>query len=258
LCGYALCGQGSKGRFYYRCLGRDGYRFCGRRICSNPAQRTEDLDTAVWKDICQLLGEPDRLRQEFERRQQGIVSDHPAHSERLRAAISKTKQGISRLIDVYTAGLVETSDFEPRIKRLKDRLAKSEAERHQLAQEIKEQTEVQVLLSSFEEFAEQINESLTQVNWQQRRDILRALVKRVEVDNKTVRIVYKVPPRPFANGPQGGQLQHCWRRRRSPRCVSDTDSALIALRLACYTHTLGAFASSPSCPKKSWRTRSSS
>lgn len=219
-CGYALCGQGSKDRFYYRCLGRDGYRFCGRRLCSNRPQRTEDLDAAVWQDVCQLLSEPDRLRQEFERRQQGGLSDHPAQSERLRTLITKTKQGIGRLIDAYAAGLVEPHDFEPRIKRLKERLAKSEAEWHQLAQEIKEQVDVQLFLNSFEDFAEQINESLTQANWQQRREILRALVKRVEVDNETVRIVYKVPPRPFVKGPQGGLLQHCWRRRRNATHVS--------------------------------------
>jgi site-specific DNA recombinase len=214
LCGYAICGQGgTHNRFYYRCLGRDGYRFCGRRICDNRPQRTEDLDTAVWKDVCQLLSEPDRLREEFERRQQSSVSDHPSQSERLRTAMSKTKQSIGRLIDVYTAGLVETSEFEPRIKRLKERLAKLDAEWHQLAQEIKEHDELRLVYSRFEDFADQINQSLTQANWKQRREVLRALVKRVEVDNEAVRIVYKVPPRPFVNGPHRGQLQHCWRRQ---------------------------------------------
>jgi site-specific DNA recombinase len=216
LCGYAICGQGgTKNRFYYRCLGRDGYRFCGRRICNNRPQRTEDLDTAVWKDVCQLLSEPDRLREEFERRQQSSVSDHPAQSERLRTAMSKTKQSIGRLIDVYTAGLVETSEFEPRIQRLKERLAKLDAERHQLAQEIREHDELRLVYSRFEDFADQINQSLPQADWKQRRELLRALVKRVEVDNETLRIVYKVPPRPFVNGPQRGRLQHCWRRRRN-------------------------------------------
>jgi site-specific DNA recombinase len=216
LCGYAICGQGgTKNRFYYRCLGRDGYRFCGRRICNNRPQRTEDLDTAVWKDVCQLLSEPDRLREEFERRQQSSVSDHPAQSERLRTAMSKTKQSIGRLIDVYTAGLVETSEFEPRIQRLKERLAKLDAERHQLAQEIREHDELRLVYSRFEDFADQINQSLTQADWKQRRELLRALVKRVEVDNETLRIVYKVPPRPFVSGPQRGRLQHCWRRRRN-------------------------------------------
>ena len=214
-CGYAICGQASKDRFYYRCLGRDGYRFCGRRVCNNRPQRTEDLDAAVWQDVCQLLREPERLRHEFQRRRRGPVPDQSAQSERLRTAIARAKQGIGRLLDAYTAGIVEPCDFEPRIKRLKEQLAKLEAEQEQRAHEIKEQQELQQLLSSFEEFAEQISTSLTQANWQQQREILRALVKRVEVDNENIRIVYKVPPRPFAEGPRGGKLQHCRRRERN-------------------------------------------
>jgi hypothetical protein len=76
--------------------------------------------------------------------------------------MSKTKQSIGRLIDVYTAGLVETSEFEPRIKRLKERLAKLDAEWHQLAQEIREHDELRLVYSRFEDLADQINQSLTQ------------------------------------------------------------------------------------------------
>jgi site-specific DNA recombinase len=211
LCGYALCGQRSRNRFYYRCLGRNADR-CGGRTCSNPPQRTEELDALVWQDVSQLLREPDRLRQEFERRQQGSVAD-PAQSDRLRTAISKTKQGIGRLLDAYTAGLVEPSDFEPRMKRLKERLAKLEGEAQQLAHEVQEETAWRLVYSTFQQFAEQINDSLTNADYQQRREILRALVKRVEVENETVRIVYKVPPRPFVKSPHGGLLQHCRRRQ---------------------------------------------
>jgi site-specific DNA recombinase len=215
LCGYALCGhKGSAGHVYYRCLGRDGYRFAGQRVCTNRPQRTEDLDAIVWKDVCQLLREPDRLREEFDRRRSS-GSESSTESGRLRTSISKVKQGIGRLIDAYAAGLLETTEFEPRIKRLKERLAKLEAEEQQRAQEIQEQAELQLLYSRFEDFADEINKSLHEADWQQRREVLRALVKRVEVDNDNVRIVYKVPYRPFAKGPLGGQLQHCWGRRRS-------------------------------------------
>jgi site-specific DNA recombinase len=219
LCGYAICGQGYQGRnkprSYYRCLGRDGYRFCGRRICDNLPQSTEDLDAAVWNDVCLLLREPDRLRCEFERRQQGRGSDHEAQSERLRAAMVKVKQGISRLLDAYTAGLLDADEFEPRIKQLKERLAKLESERELVTQQAKQEEELRLVFSRLEDFADQINESLTSADWQQRREILRALVKRVEIEKESIRIVYKVPTHPFAKGPQRGRLQHCtWRLKR--------------------------------------------
>ncbi len=162
------------------------------------------------------MSEPDRLRQEFERRQESPVSDQDAQSERLRVAITKVKQSISRLIDAYTAGLVEAGEFEPRIRRLKERLAKLDGELHQLAQQAKQDEELRLVFSGFEDFADQINESLTSANGEQRREILRALVKRVEVDKHNVRIVYKVPARPFVKSPNRGLLQHCCRRQ--PHC----------------------------------------
>ena len=218
ICGYALCGRKRPGRRrpYYRCLGLDGYRLLGRRVCDNRPYLAEDLDAAVWNDVCLLLKEPDRLRQEFERRQQSSTSDDMVQTERLRTASKKIKQSISRLIDAYSAGLVEADEFEPRIKQLKERLAKSDGELRLLAQQAKENETLRLVFSSFDDFAEQVNESLMTADCAQRREILRALVKRVEVDKETVHIVYKVPARPFASGPKRGLVQHCTSRLRHP------------------------------------------
>ena len=57
-----------------------------------------------------------------------------------------------------------------------------------------------------------MSEGLDGASWQTRREIVRALVKRVEVDEKEVRIVYRVSPSPFENRPQQGILQHRWGR----------------------------------------------
>jgi len=171
LCGYALCGQRrpSQGqdRAYYRCLGRDGYRLLGRRVCDNRPQLTEDVDAAVWNDVCLLVKEPARLRQEFERRQQRSTSDHLAQSERLRTASKKIKRSISLLLDVYTAELVEANEFEPRIKQLRERLAKLDAELGLLTQQAKEDETLRLVFSGFDEFAEQISDSLTNADWTQ-------------------------------------------------------------------------------------------
>src|SRR5229473_1156535 len=52
-------------------------------------------------------------------------------------------------------------------------------------------------------------------DWDTRREVVRALVKKVEIDEQEVRIVYRVSPSPFEGGPQQGSLQHCWGRDRS-------------------------------------------
>jgi predicted nucleic acid-binding protein len=51
------------------------------------------------------------------------------------------------------------------------------------------------------EFAQRVTEGLEGASWATKREILRALIKRVEVDAEEVRVVYKVDPRPFVEGP---------------------------------------------------------
>ena len=209
-CGYAFYGQS---RGYYRCLGRDPSRFGGQAVCDNRSQRVSDLDAAVWNDVCDLLSEPERLREEFERRQQNpTLANTNAEAERLRAVIGKTKRGISRLLDVYTEELIDRKDFETRMRRLQGRLAKLEASLQTVTVQMQQAQELRVVFSEFQEFADQMKTGLTEADWSQRRAVLRALVKRVEVGKEKIRIVYKVPPRPFANGPEGGRVRDCPRR----------------------------------------------
>jgi hypothetical protein len=52
---------------------------------------------------------------------------------------------------------------------------------------------------------------LEAADWKARREILRALVKRVEVGTDAVKVVYKVDPRPFDQGPERGSSQDCGR-----------------------------------------------
>jgi len=63
-----------------------------------------------------------------------------------------------------------------------------------------------------EEFARRVSQELQEPDWDTRREVVRALVKKVEIDEQEVRIVYRVSPSPFEGRPQQGYLQHCWGR----------------------------------------------
>ena len=215
-CGYAVVGKGTGDgeRAYYGCLGADGYRFGGKPVCRNRRQRVEDLDESVWDDARALLNEPERLREEFERRRQRTATrSSSVEEERLRKAIAQVKQGMSRLLDVYTEGLMERPEFEPRLERLRDRLHRLESNLQSLANDARCEDELRMVCSRVEEFAEQMKAGLAAADWTLRREILRGIVKRVEMDNETIRIVYKVPTRPFVKAPNKGPSQHCCRRQ---------------------------------------------
>src|SRR5262249_40909255 len=62
-----------------------------------------------------------------------------------------------------------------------------------------------------EAFAQRVGDGLREADWETRRAILRALIKQVEVGKEAIRVVYKVNPSPFDQGPGRGRSQDCWR-----------------------------------------------
>src|SRR5262249_20542651 len=123
----------------------------------------------------------------------------------------KVKRGIARLIDAYEEGLLDKSEFEPRTRGAKERLAKLQAEAEAQADAEDQEQELRLVIGHLQEFAERVRRGLDQADWPTRREISRALVKRVEVEEKEVRVVYRVSPSPFVESPNGGSLPDCGR-----------------------------------------------
>jgi site-specific DNA recombinase len=219
-CGYGCYGKpvsraSSKGKVryaYYRCTGSDAYRFGGQRLCWNKQVRTDLLDGAVWEDVRHLLSEPGRVRAEYERRLQGPGAGPGHEIEQLSKMIKNVKKTISRMIDAYGDGLLERSEFEPRLLAARERLAKLESECQRRVSEEDREAELRLVIGQLEEFARRVSQGLKEPDWETRREIVRALVKKVEIDEQEVRIVYRVGPSPFEGRPQHGGLQHCWGR----------------------------------------------
>jgi site-specific DNA recombinase len=219
-CGYGCYGKpvsraSAKGKVpyaYYRCTGSDAYRFGGQRLCWNKQIRTDMLDAAVWEDVRRLLSEPERVRAEYQRRLQGPGKESNHELEHLNKTIKDVKKLISRLIDAYGDGLLDKSEFEPRVLAARERLAKLEEDRRQRVGEATREAELRLVIGQLEEFARRVSEELQEPSWETRREVVRALVKQVEIDDQEVRIVYRVSPSPFEGRPQHGYLQHCWGR----------------------------------------------
>ena len=94
------------------------------------------------------------------------------------ARIAQLKRGIARLIDAYGEGLLEKDEFEPKIRQLKARLTRLEAEEQGLAQEEARRAELRLIIGQLEEFTQRMDQGLEEADWSTRREIIRALVKR--------------------------------------------------------------------------------
>ena len=216
-CGYAYYGKAISLRAakeprrdyaYYRCLGTDAYRFGGERVCGNPQVRTDRLDAAVWQAVRDLLEQPERLAAEYQRRLDQPV---PEASEltTVETQVNKLRQGLARLIDSYAEGLIDKGEFEPRITRLRQRLGQLEEQARRLADELRVEHDLRLLVGQLETFAAQVRQGLKTADWATCRELIRALVKRVEVEPGQVKVVFRVPPAPFATSPETGLLPRC-------------------------------------------------
>jgi site-specific DNA recombinase len=167
-------------------------RFGGKRWCWNKELRMDQTDAAVWQEVCQLLEEPERLEQEYRQRLQ--PSSKPNEQEGLDAQISKLRRGLARLIDSYAEGLIDKQEFEPRVTRMRERFQHLEEQLQRLKEEAEGEEELRVILGRLETFAAKVKDGLHDADFQTRRDIIRALVKRVEIDERQIRVVFRVSP----------------------------------------------------------------
>jgi site-specific DNA recombinase len=216
-CGYAFSGvrcahpQDRYGPyFYYRCLSCQSRLVEPAQRCGVRSMRAERLEHAVWEDVCALLKHPQKIEEEYQRRLHNKPGQRSARGiEPLARVIAKVKRSIGRLIDLYSEGLLDKAELEPRLQAAKERLCQLEAQEQDLAAHEAEQAELRLALSRLQDFAEQVKEGLERADWTTRRQVIRALVKRIEIHAEEVRIVYRVAPVPFVERPSGGVLQDC-------------------------------------------------
>jgi site-specific DNA recombinase len=183
---------------YYRCTGTDAHRFGGQRICDNKQIRTSRLDDWVWTQVVELLNHPERLTAEYERRLDLIeegrrINIDVSVLERQRNQLETSK---SRLIDTYMEGVIDKVDFEPRIGEIKARLTVCLEQIAEAKSQESGQAELFLIVNRLEEFANSVRDRLSTMDFDTKRDIIRALVKRVEIWKDEIVVVFKVDPDP--------------------------------------------------------------
>ena len=223
-CGYALHGRKSSSKIrdgkrhfyeYYRCPGTDAYRNEGLRICDNKMVRADLLEEAVWQEVRRLLEDPHRLEAEYERR--GSDAGVKPAAE-LQGRVGKLRRGIERLIDSYAEGLLEKAEFEPRIRDRKARLARLEEDADRAHETEMAQQQMRMVVGRIEAFAQQVEAGLESMEWTQRRDLVRSLVREIKVDEEGAAVCFRVAPAPTEPTPEKEIVQHCPSHVLALRC----------------------------------------
>jgi hypothetical protein len=118
-CGYSCyrtCTRTSNKRIsYYRCIGQDGWRHVGGKVCTSRPVRADELDQLVWGEVRRLLEDPALVKAEIDRRLQALRAEHPAarRREALERDLTRADGAIERLIEAYQEQLLSLDEGRP-------------------------------------------------------------------------------------------------------------------------------------------------
>jgi site-specific DNA recombinase len=230
-CGYAFYGKMARGTVgghqpadygYYRCIGTDAHKFGGQAPCDNRSVRSDKLEVAVWREILAVLDSPQRVAAEHERRAAAARDGEPhAGLAALERQIARLQRGVDRLIDGYAEEVISADEFRPRLAGLKQRLSPLRAERDAAATAHEAERGLHLVIGRLEEFAQRVRAGLDGLDWHGRREIIRAVVRRIEIDHDQVEVVFRIPGTfppgaadsggsgPRDTGPPSPDRQHC-------------------------------------------------
>jgi site-specific DNA recombinase len=152
--------------------------------------QADALETTIWKKVKGILKKPERLINEYQRHLLG--SKELLLEEGLEREESKLKRGISGLIDSYASGYINQEEFELRIKGMKQRLKEKEEEKKRIKDKKEVQEELTNIIGNIKEFYSGIKLELDQLDWLDKRSVIRKLIERIEINVDNITIVFRI------------------------------------------------------------------
>jgi site-specific DNA recombinase len=214
-CGYAFsrCSTRTSKRkiYYYRCIGSDDYRFANGRVCQNRPVRQDYLDDVVWKQVVQLLENPQLITLELERRIKEVQKSVSTRRRKatLNREIIRAQKGIAKLLDAYQEGLLDLSELRQRMPELRKREQTLAAELQRVESAAIEQERFARLAEDVQGFLARLRSSADTLSVTERQKVMRLVVKEVLVGPKSINIRHSIPvvgdssPRPCSAGAGG-------------------------------------------------------
>ena len=220
-CGYSLyrtfTETSAKRRiYYYRCFGSDAYRFEGVRKCECKPVRQDYLDGIVWQQIVALLADPTLIQREVEKRVEQTRKTSPVIKQK--AAIEKQRarlcQAMDKLLDAYQEGLITIAQLRQRMPELQKRVNATEKEledvkTHELA------LDQRLQLLDVQSFTSQLKQNVDSLSIQEKKKIVRLLVKEVIVGDNVIDIRHSIPLKEAKNEQNDKSYQLCTRSNQS-------------------------------------------
>ncbi|MBV9778221.1 MAG: recombinase family protein, partial [Acetobacteraceae bacterium] len=184
---------------YYRCAGTDPLGRARAERCPRARIDADALDRAVWEHVAGLLGDPERLRAQFEHFAAvaaEAAEDGPRSSEGLlRARVEKLDRADRRLLEAYQAGVISLAELAERRAALAAQRELAEAQREHLRRLRERRLHSHEALDSLSAFSGRIAARLQGADIAERQAILKLVVERIIVHDDHIEIEHVIPLR---------------------------------------------------------------
>ena len=198
-CGYGLYRASTRTSqrtiYYYRCLGRDGYRHLKGAVCDNRPIRQEQLDAVVWQEIMRLLEDPSLLQAELDRRLHAAQTTDPLQrrEDALRRDQARLTKSMERLLTGYQENLITLEELRCRMPDLRKQQGANEAELQSLEMTAVDPTRNLRLLETLAQFRTRLRGRGNVLEVAERQRVVRLLVHEILVSSDNITIRHSIP-----------------------------------------------------------------
>jgi site-specific DNA recombinase len=191
--------------FYYRCIGSDGWRHEGGKICHARPVRADVLEPAVWDHVARLLADPQLIRAELDRRLTQLRATNPATAQRtwLERDLARSTTAIARLLEAYQEQLLELDELRARMPELRKREATLRGQLDALDAQLVDHETYLKLAENLDSFLARLRDSADNADIGDRQRVLRAVVREILVGADSITIRHSIPTT-GGNGRNGG------------------------------------------------------
>lgn len=189
-CGYCfkkvMSGKKENGYHYYCCSRRDGK-------CTNPRIKIKDLDDAVWKSLITTLESPKLIKEEISRRISEVKNEPlQLKQKQLTKKLIDLENESNRLLDAFQMGHIEIEELGRRMSVLKREVNNTRREVIETSSGISKEQLLE-LEDAIEYFSKHLKKTQNSLNLEEKRKILRMMVKEIQISKDGIEINHIIP-----------------------------------------------------------------
>jgi len=192
-CGLSYCGTSYTGpsglpKGYYVCNGKLAYHGPDMGKCNSKNIPQAWVEELVWSDIIRFVNDPDEVLQTLKQdvvKSKSNLDQFSDEKEIIGKALKQKETEKHSILDLFRKNLINSVDVEQQLKKIADEAMQLANRFTELSQNI--QTE-EVMEDKFMGITELLNQLRLRIHddipWEEKRDIVKMLVRRVVVNTK--------------------------------------------------------------------------